>query len=223
MGTHWPTLDAWKRVLVMIDSGHGVKLVVVLWKVLTVNGVGYLAGMSVVSQKLGWSNILVVAPGNGSAGSGARHGGPIERTQRMQGTQRTHQRLVIVTARLTASLSTVVVAVVVIAVAFIVVDVLVLRLRLILAHIEALLVENVNHIQSIRLTHCSSLRLGFVILVQNGFCLGLLKGRRRRRRRRRSNTTSSDDATCQLKSTTQRRVAIVDVAAPAPFSFSLFL
>ena len=94
----------------------------------------------------------------------------------MQGTQRTHQRLVIVTARLTASLSTVVVAVVVIAVAFIVVDVLVLRLRLILAHIEALLVENVNHIQSIRLTHCSSLRLGFCYFGSKRFLFGSVEG-----------------------------------------------
>ena len=31
------------------------------------------------------------------------------------------------------------------------------------------------------------------------------------------NTASSDDATCQLRSATQRRVALVDVAAPAPF------
>ena len=108
----------------------------------------YLARVSVVPQQLGWSNILIVAPGNGSAGSGTRNSGPIERTQRIQRTQWAHRWLVIVTTRLTTTLNTAAVAVVVDVVAFVVVDVLVLRL--ILAQVEALLAENVNHIRSSR-------------------------------------------------------------------------
>ena len=62
---------------------------------------GNLAGVSVMSEQFGRANILIVAPGDGSAGTTGGEGTHqrTQRTQRTQWTQRTHQRLVIVTAR----------------------------------------------------------------------------------------------------------------------------